>query len=108
MIKLLAFLFQGIPLIAASLFAQFSRKYSVAVTALIVFASLTAIFVACINALLQVCIGLIVLPGWLGNAIGMFVPGNFAAVLGAMVSANICRNAYRFSVDKVKLITYAN
>lgn len=107
MVKLLTFLFTALPGIFAAIFAQFSRKYSTVTATLIAFASITAIFVSGINLILQVAISYISVPGFLLTFVGMFIPANFSAVLGAVVSAKICRNAYLYSVNKVKLITQA-
>lgn len=108
MTKLIAFLFTTIPALFSAFFAFYARKYTTAVAGLLAFGAMLVIFVSCINLILQTVIALIVVPSWLTVSIGMFVPGNFAVVLSAMVSGRICRAAWDYGQKKTDIVVKAN
>jgi len=108
MAKLLLFFTSTIPALFAAFFAFYSRKYTTAIAGLFALGAMLLIFISCINLILNTVINLIVLPSWLLTAIGMFIPGNFAMVLAAVVSGKICRAAYAFGVKKTDLVVKAN
>lgn len=108
MAKLIAFLFTTIPALFSAFFAYYSRKYTTAIAGLLAFSAMLVIFVSCINLILQSVISLIVVPTWLTVSVGMFVPGNFAVVLSAIVSGRICRAAWDYGNKKTDLVVKAN
>lgn len=108
MARLIAFLFTTVPAMFSYLLAQYARKYTTAVAALLAFGSMLLIFIGCINVILQAVLAMIVLPAWLTTPIGMFVPSNFAIAVSAMVSGRICKKAWDMGKKKVELITYSN
>ena len=106
--KLVLFLFTTLPALFSALFAFYARKYTTAIAGLLAFASMLAIFISCINVILQSVISLLAFPSWLLSAVGMFIPSNFAVVLAAIVSGKICRAAFDYGVKKTDLIVKAN
>lgn len=113
MIKLITGLFGGITSMIAAIFAIATRKAGTVTAGLATFAALTVIFVACINALVLHVVGMIeaswgIVAAWLLTPIGMFIPGNFAAVLAAVVSGKICRAAYDLGRKKTDIVVYGN
>lgn len=108
MVKLLAFFTSTIPALIAAFFAFYSRKYTTAVAGLLTIAAMMVIFISCINLILSTVINLIIMPGWLLTAFGMFVPSNFAVVWAAVVSGKICRAAYDYGRQKTDLVVKAN
>jgi hypothetical protein len=107
MIKLLTFLFTTIPALFSAFFALYARKWGTAIGGLAAFSAITLIFISCINAIVVYVISLAWIPTWLLIPIGMFIPGNFAAVLGAVVSGKLCRAAYDYGVKKTDMIVKA-
>lgn len=108
MLKLLAMLGAGLPAIVAALLAFLTRKFGTATATIASFIILTAAFIACINIILQTVLGLIQIPSWIANSVGLFIPVNFTACLSAIMSARICRVAYDMAFDKIKLINSAS
>lgn len=108
MVKLLTFLFSGIPAIVAALITFITRKVGVAAGTIASFVIITAGLILCINAILQTVLGMLAIPGWIANAVGMFIPINFAACLSAIVSSRICRAAYDIAKFKIIAINTAN
>jgi len=113
MIKLIAGLWSGILSLIAALFAIASRKVTVVTAGLTAFTALTVAFVASINALVGSLASAIsaaqsgVLPLFLGF-VGQFMPSNFAVIVGAVVSAKICRAAYDLGRKKTDILVYGN
>jgi hypothetical protein len=101
MIRLITLLVSGIPAIIAAVLASLSRKWVTVGVAIALMATLTGVFIAAINTIVGNLVGYLGTPGWLVNAVGMFVPTDFGAVLGAIVAAHIVRAAYDFAMDKV-------
>jgi len=107
MTALITFLFTTIPALFTFLLTSFARKYSTVVSAFFALSVMLVIFVSCINVIVTYVIGLMVMPAWLLTAVGMFIPGNFALVLGAVVSGRICRAVFDHGRTKLKLLTSA-
>jgi hypothetical protein len=103
MIKLITLLVAGIPAIIAAVLAQLGRKWVTVAAAIALAVSLTAGFVALINTLVGSLASLLSAPGWISNAVGMFIPADFGLCVAAIVSAHIARAAYDFAIGKVKL-----
>lgn len=113
MIKLITGLWAGVTGMIAAIFALAGRKVGTVTAGLVTFAALLVVFVACINALVQVGIGWIsaaagLLAPWFLTSVGMFIPGNFALVLSGIVSGKICRAAYDLGRKKTELVVYGN
>lgn len=108
MIKLLLLLGSAIPALIAGMIAWFGRKFSVAAATILTMVLLTAAMIACINAILGSILAVLSLPAWVSNSIGMFIPADFGAVLGAIVSAKICRAAYDLAMDKARALNSAS
>ena len=108
MIKLITLLASGIPAVIAALIAFIARKAGTATASIAAFVVITLGFIACINSILQSVLGMVSIPGWISNAVGLFVPVDFAACVAAYASSRICRAAYDMAVLKVKLINSAS
>ena len=108
MTALLTFLFTTLPAIFSAFLAYYARKYTTVVAALLASVAMLAIFISCINVILQSVIALLVVPAWLLTALGMFIPANFSVVLAAIVSGRICRAAWDFGKVKLDLIAKSN
>jgi len=108
MIKLITLLVAGIPAVIASLIAFMARKLGTVTVTIAAFILMTAVFIACINSLLTSVLSLLIIPPWISNGVGMFIPGDFAAVLASVVSSKICRSAYDLAMLKIKTIAAAN
>lgn len=116
MTKLLAFLFTTLPALFTAGFAFYGRKYTSAVAGLLATSLMLVIFVTCINLILTSIFALggtlgasgVSPPSWIANAIGMFIPSNFSAVLSAIVSAYVCRAAFDYFNQKVDLVVKAS
>ena len=91
----------------AAVLASLGRKWVtlVATTALVI--ALTASFIAVINGLVGSLASSLVTPSWMLNAVGMFVPTNFALCLSSIVSAHIARAGYDLAMDKTRLFNSA-
>lgn len=108
MIKLLTMIGTGIPAIIAGIIAWLGRKFGVAAASVATMLLLTAAMIACINTIVNAVLVYAVLPAWLGSALGALIPGNFSAVLAAIVSSRICGAAFDLAMGKVKVINSAN
>lgn len=108
MIKLITFFSTGIPALFTLIFSFFGRKYSTAVAGIIALGVMLAVFIGCINLILQQVLTLVNVPNWLLVSVGMFIPSNFAAVLSALVSAKICRAAFDYAYKKADIVVKAN
>lgn len=108
MAKLIAFLFTTIPALASAFFAFYARKYTTAIAGLLTFGTILLIFISCVNAIMQYILTLAWLPAWLLTPIGVFIPSNFAMVLGAVVSGRVCRAAFDYGVKKTDLVVKAH
>jgi hypothetical protein len=108
MLKLITLLTSGIPAIVAAIVSFIVRKVGTAAGAIALYIAVTAAFIACINSILQSVLAILSMPVWVSNAIGMFMPADFAAVMAAVVSSRICRAAYDMAVMKNKIINDAS
>lgn len=108
MIKLITFFSTGIPALFTLIFSFFARKYSTAIAAIIAVGIMLTVFIGCINLILNTVIATIAVPNWLLVGLGMFIPGNFAAILSALVSAKICRAAFDYAYKKADIVVKAN
>jgi hypothetical protein len=107
MLKILTMLGAGIPAIIASILTFLTRKVGTATATIISFGFITAGMILCINVILQTVLSLIVMPPWISNAVGMFIPIDFTAVLSSIVSSRICRMAYDMAKFKIVSINAA-
>ena len=87
--------------------ALLGRKASVIAVTLSAFVVLTAAFIASINALVSSMSGYLAVPTWVLNGVGMFLPTNFAVVVGAIFAARISRAAYDLAMLKMQAINSA-
>jgi hypothetical protein len=108
MLKLITVLTSGIPAIIAAVLTFITRKVGVAAGSIASFVIITAGLILCINAILQSVIAMIVIPAWIANSIGLFIPIDFAACLAAIVSSKICRAAYDMAKFKIVAINSAS
>jgi hypothetical protein len=108
MLKLLAVLTSGIPAIIAAILAFVGRKFGTAAGTIAAFVIMTTAFIACINLILNTLIALMLMPGWVATAIGLFVPYQFSACIAAAVSGRICRAAYDLAMLKAQAINNAS
>lgn len=108
MLKLIQLFTAGIPAIIAAVLAFITRKVGVAAGSIASFVIITTGLILCINAILQTVLGLLALPPWVANAVGMFIPIDFAACLSAIVSSRICRAAYEMAKFKITAINNAS
>jgi membrane-anchored glycerophosphoryl diester phosphodiesterase (GDPDase) len=107
MIKLIGVLVAGIPAIIAAILAQLGRKWVTVTAALALMVALTAAFIALINGFVSTLMAQAGVPGIIANAVGMFLPSNFGAVLGVIVSAHIARAAYDLAMQKAQVFASA-
>lgn len=108
MIKLIGVMVAGIPAVVGSILAFMARKWGTAVASIALVVSLTVAMIVCINSILQTVLAALAFPGWLLTAVGMFIPANFAAVLGAIIAAKTCRAAFDLALLKTKLFNNAS
>ena len=108
MSKLIAFIISGFTTLGSAFFAFYTRKLGTATAAVLTFVSLIAVFVYCINEILDTVINVLSPPAWLLNSVGMFIPADFAAVLAAIVSGRICRAAFDTAYRKIDIVSKAN
>ena len=108
MVKLITLLAAGIPAVVSAVLAWVARKWGTVAATIVMMVLLTAAFIACINTILNTLVSLLSPPAWLLTAIGMFIPADFGAVFGAMISAKICRAAYDLAFEKAKAFNNAS
>ena len=105
-------LFTLISTFATSLFANFlalfGRKFTVATASVLAFLATTAALIVCLKSILGAVIALITIPSWIYTAIAWFVPSNWVALVSAILSGKICKQAYLLVQHKIDLITKAN
>jgi len=83
---------------------RLGQKTLFATAAVAAFAALTA---ACILAIKALAVGIVyALPPWAAPGIGMLIPGNMAACIGAIVGARTAVAIYRYHVEGLKLASY--
>jgi hypothetical protein len=102
------FIITGIVTLLSSIAAFFGRKLTVISASVAAFVVLTGALVVTIQALLSALLTVAVMPAWIVQGVGMFMPSNFALVLGSIVSAKAVRAAYDIAISKVHLINSAN
>ena len=95
------------PTITAWFVGFMGRKMIVATTTVATFVLISAAFIVCIKQILDSLMLLAVLPPWLIQGVGMFIPGDFFVCLGAILSSYSCRWAYDKAIDKVRMINGA-
>jgi amino acid transporter len=84
--------------------AKLSQKTIFATAALAAFVALTS---ACILAIKAIAMAIVfALPGWAAPWIGMLLPGNTAACIGAIVAARTAVTIYRYHVEGLKIASY--
>ena len=110
MIKWITSLQAGIVAMVAAMFAIASRKAGTVTAGLATLVALTVVFVACINALLQMAVGAVTAAEgmWAARFIAWFVPVNAAFCAATIVSARICRAAYDLGRKKTDIVVYGN
>lgn len=94
--------------IVTSLANYFGRKALTVAASVGLFIALTGALFVTISALFNAVLGWSAVPGWLAQAVGMFIPTDLPIVLSSVVGARAARFAYDVAVDKVKLIAAAN
>lgn len=83
---------------------RLSQKTIFATAAVAAFTALTA---ACMAAVKATAVAIVVaLPPWAAGSIGMLIPANTGACLGAIVSARMSVAIYRYHVESLKLASY--
>lgn len=83
---------------------QLSKRAIFATAAVAAFLGLTS---ACIVAIKALAMGIVyALPGWMAPSIGMLLPSNLAACIGALVGAKVAVAIYRYHVETLKLVSY--
>ncbi|HVL77379.1 MAG TPA: DUF5455 family protein [Noviherbaspirillum sp.] len=108
MLKLISMLATGIPAVIGGLIAFLGRKAGVAAASIASFVIITMGLILCLNAILQALLAMLVIPAWLANSIGLFIPINWSACLAAIVSSKICRAAYEMAKFKIVAINNAS
>lgn len=108
MFKLITLLGTGIPAMLAGILAFIARKWGTTTAAISLFIFLTGAFIACINMILAQALAALAMPPVVANALGMFIPSDFSAVLALIVSAKTCRAAYDLAIAKVKVFAGAS
>lgn len=106
MFQLLGFFTTSITAVIAGILQSFGRKGIVATASLSMTVALAIAFTVCIGELATLLITLLDFPVWL-TPIFWIIPGNFAAVMGALISGHICRAAYDLAMEKVRLVNSA-
>jgi len=98
-------LFVGLVTSVVSWFGlQLAKKTVFATAAVAAFLALTA---ACVIALKAAAIGIVyALPGFMAPSIGMLLPPNLTACIGALMSAKTAVMIYRYHVENLKLVSY--
>lgn len=86
----------------------FTRKVTVAATAIAGFVLLTAAIVVCLKQAIIYLLGLTIFPAWASQGVGMFLPYDFASVLASIWSSRACRWAYDVAIEKLKLVNSAS
>jgi hypothetical protein len=107
MLKILTMLATGIPALIAATLVSMGRKWITLSAAIACWVVLTAAFIAAVNVCIAEMAGLLSPPAWLLNAVGMFVPADFGAVLGCTMAVRISRYAYEVAIGKVKMFATA-
>lgn len=105
---LISVLVSGIPSLIASILAFMTRKLATAAGSITAFLALTVVFIACNRAIFDTLGTLLNPPPFVAAAVGMFIPADFLACLGALISAQICRAAYDMAREKIRLINNAS
>lgn len=105
--RLLEWVISGFGALFASLLAMFGRKATVAVASAAAVLGITTLFILSVNGLVVAVAGAAP-PGWISNAIGMFIPADFGLCIGSIVSAYTCRAAYDLVMLKIKMVNEAN
>lgn len=83
---------------------QLSKKTLFATAAVAAFLALTS---ACIVVIKAAAVGILyALPGWMSVGVGMLLPSNMAACIGALMSAKTAVLIYRYHVENLKIVSY--
>ncbi len=86
----------------------FTRKIAVVTTTIAGYILLAAAFIVCIKQMILVVMALAVLPPWVTNGVGVFIPFNFSLVLSNILAAKSCRLAFEMAREKIKLLNNAS
>jgi hypothetical protein len=108
MFKIFTFLTSFPAALFANFLALFGRKFTVATAAVLAMIATTVTMVVCLKSILTGVTALLVIPSWIYTAIAWFIPSNFIAVVSAILSGKICKQAYLLVQNKIDLITKAN
>jgi len=82
---------------------QLSKKTIFATAAVAAFLALTS---ACVLAIKAAAVAAIYsLPSWMGS-VGMLLPSNTAACIGALMSAKTAVMIYRYHVENLKIVSF--
>lgn len=83
---------------------QLSKKTVFAAAAVAAFVALTS---ACIMVIKAAALGIVyALPAFMAPTIGMLIPTNFAACVGAIMSAKTAVLIYRYHTETLRLVSY--
>lgn len=83
---------------------QLAKKTVFATAAVAAFLALTG---ALVIALKAAAVGIVyAMPGFMVSAVGMLLPGNLAACIGALMSAKTAVLIYRYHVENLKLVSH--
>jgi len=96
------------PTISTFAVTFFTRKVTVIAITIPAFISFTVLFLVCIETAISSVLALAIMPTWLTQGVGMFLPDDFAVVLSGLISSNACRWAYDKAIDKIRMINGAN
>jgi len=81
-----------------------AKKTMFATAAVAASLALTAAFILVIKGL---TVGIVAtLPAWAQTGAGLFIPGNTAACIGALISARVGRWIYDYHMETLKLVSY--
>lgn len=84
--------------------ARLSQKTIFATAAVAAFAAITGAFVIAIKA---IAVGIVyALPSWMAGPVGMILPTNLAACIGAIVGAKMAVAIYQYHLENLKLVSY--
>lgn len=108
MLKLITVLTSGIPAIIAAILSFVARKAGTAAGSIAAFVVITSGMIVCINVILDSVMSFTILPMWIANSVGLFIPINWAACLSAIISSKVCRVAYDMAKIKIDYINNAS
>jgi hypothetical protein len=104
---MIAFLSAFFPTVAAWLISLIGRKTAVFTVSITAFLTATSAFLILINSLVQSILNSLVLPLWIEQGIGLFLPYSFTFDLSVMIGAYSARWVYDTVLAKISLINTA-